>query len=203
MLVTLRCHRATDGLSNSWLCCHISSVISHSLRRQLMLYAELISDDNIGCDILNRQWSKKKKNTKTGKQLHRSTKIPTWMCRFQEQETWAEVQESLLLSSSFCSCHLEDLSLLPIYIEWFCHHQNSLHKLEEMLKYHSTQLHVLSPLACWNITLTSVMFYNFMTASLVLNPNIHIQYLTLSGTKWWTPPPQKKFFHPGLHRSDC
>ena len=69
MLVTLRCHRATNGLSNSWLCCHISNVITHSLRQQLnMLYAELVSngwtDDNIGCDILNRQWSKKKNKQK-------------------------------------------------------------------------------------------------------------------------------------------
>ena len=136
MLVTLRCHRATNGLSNSWLCCRISNVITHSLRRQLLLYAELISngwtDDNIGCDILNRQWKKTKQNkTKTGEQLHRSTRRPTWMCRFQGQETWAEAQESLLLSSSFCSCHLKDLSLLPICTEWFCRHPNSLHKLKK------------------------------------------------------------------------
>lgn len=39
---------------------------------------------------------------------------------------------------------------------------------KEKLKNHSTQLH--STISCWNTTLTSVMFYNFMMAFLVLNP---------------------------------
>ena len=148
---------------------------------------------------------KEKKQTKTSKQLHRSTKRPTWMCRFQEQETWAEAQESLHLSSSFCSCHLEDLSLLPICIEWFCHHQNSLHKLEDMLKYHWQH-----SAAC---TLTTCLLEHNTHFCNVLQlhdsiPGIKPQHTHTVPNFVWdkmmnSPPPKKKFFNPGLHRSDC